>query len=123
MIVRDIMSPSPVTAKPTSSIAEAAGLMLDNRISGLPVVNDDGVLIGIVSEADFLRRIELNTERRRSCFLEFFTSHGKLADEYVHAHGRKVEEIMTSQVTTISPRHPIADAVELMERGDIKRLP
>ncbi|WFU13426.1 CBS domain-containing protein (plasmid) [Rhizobium sp. CB3090] len=123
MLVRDIMTSTPVTVKASSPIAEAASLMLDNRISGLPVVDDDGTLIGIVSEGDFLRRGELDTERRRSCFLEFLTSPGKLADEYVHAHGRKVEEVMTSSVTTVSPQQPIADAVKLMERDDIKRLP
>ncbi|MBB6303780.1 CBS domain-containing protein [Rhizobium leucaenae] len=123
MLVRDIMTSTPVTAKLSSSIAEAASLMLDNRISGLPVVDDEGSLVGIVSEGDFLRRGELDTERRRSCVLEFLTSPGKLADEYVRAHGRKVEEVMTSPVTTISPQQPIADAVKLMERGDIKRLP
>ncbi|WP_414132455.1 CBS domain-containing protein [Rhizobium jaguaris] len=102
---------------------ETASLMLDNRISGLPVVDDNGALVGIVSEGDFLRRVELETERRRSCFLEFLTSRGKLAGEYLHAHGRKVEEAMTSPVTTISSQQPISDAVELMERSNINRPP
>ncbi|MFS8116112.1 CBS domain-containing protein [Rhizobium jaguaris] len=123
MLVRDIMTLAPVTVKATASVEEAASLMLNNRISGLPVVDDDGALVGIVSEGDFLRRGELETQRRRSCLLEFLASRGKLAGEYVHAHGRKVEEVMTSSVTTISPQSPIADAVELMERDDIKRLP
>ena len=72
--------------------------MLAHRISGLPVVTRDGTLVGMVTEGDFLRRSELGTERKRSRWLEFFVSPGKAADEYVHAHGRKVEEVMSTDV-------------------------
>jgi CBS domain-containing protein len=123
MLIQDIMTPTPITVKASSSIAEAAKLLLDNHVSGLPVVNDDGAIVGIVSEGDFLRRGELKTERQRSAFLEFFVSPGRLADEYVHAYGRLVEEVMTSPVKTISPRASASEAVETMERESINRLP
>ncbi|MGO4440177.1 CBS domain-containing protein [Rhizobium sp. RAF56] len=122
MLICEIMTRNPITVKASAPIAEAANVMLEHSISGLPVVNDDGVLVGVVSEGDFLRRAELDTERRRSRFLEFLASPGKLANEYVHAHGRQVDQVMTSPVVTISPWSPIAEAVEQMERNDVKRL-
>ncbi|MGO7624266.1 histidine kinase, partial [Rhizobium ruizarguesonis] len=80
----------------------------------------DECSVGIVSEGDFLRRSELNTERKRSWLLEWLTSSGKIADEYVRAHGRRVEEVMTVTVSAIAPTASIADAVSLMERQDVK---
>ncbi|MGO7211798.1 CBS domain-containing protein [Rhizobium ruizarguesonis] len=123
MLVQAIMTSAPITVTASSSVAEAAKLMLDNKISGLPVVDASGALVGIVSEGDFLRRSELNTERKRSWLLDWLTSPGKIADEYVRAHGRRVEEVMTAPVSAIAPTASISDAVRLMERQDIKRLP
>lgn len=123
MLIQDIMTRAPITVKSSSSIADAARLLLDNHISGLPVVDDNGAIVGIVSEGDFLRRGELDTERRRSAFLEFFVSPGRLADEYVHAYGRLIGEVMTSPVKTISPQALVSEAVETMERDGINRLP
>jgi CBS domain-containing protein len=123
MIIQDIMSSPVTTVQPSTSIADAARLMLEQHISGLPVVDADGKIVGLVSESDFLRRSELGTERQRSKWLEFFIAPGKAAQEYVAAHGRLVGEVMTSQVTTVSPYAPINEAVELMERDHVKRLP
>ncbi|WP_392709699.1 CBS domain-containing protein [Rhizobium ruizarguesonis] len=123
MLVQAIMTSPPITVPASCSVAEAAKRMLDNKISGLPVVDANGALVGIVSEGDFLRRSELNTERKRSWLLEWLTSPGKIADEYVRTHGRRVEEMMTVPVSAIAPTASIADAVSLMERQDVKRLP
>ncbi|MGO6735862.1 CBS domain-containing protein [Rhizobium ruizarguesonis] len=123
MLVQAIMTSPPITVPASCSVAEAAKRMLDNKISGLPVVDANGALVGIVSEGDFLRRSELNTERKRSWLLEWLTSPGKIADEYVRTHGRRVEEVMTVPVSAIAPTASIADAVSLMERQDVKRLP
>ncbi|MGO7208823.1 CBS domain-containing protein, partial [Rhizobium ruizarguesonis] len=121
MLVQAIMTSPPITVTASCSVAEAAKRMLDNKISGLPVVDANGALVGIVSEGDFLRRSELNTERKRSWLLEWLTSPGKIADEYVRTHGRRVEEVMTVPVSAIAPTASISDAVRLMERQDIKR--
>ncbi|ENN85269.1 hypothetical protein RHSP_54433 [Rhizobium freirei PRF 81] len=123
MLIQDIMTPAPVTVKMSAPIAEAAKLLLDKHLSGLPVVDGKGVVVGIISEGDFLRRGELKTERQRSALLEFFVSPGRLAQEYAHANGRLVEEVMTSPVKTISPFSSISEAVDVMERESIKRLP
>ena len=119
----DVMTRHVITVGPDTSIAEAARLMLDNRISGLPVVEGRGRLIGIVTEGDFLRRTETGTTRRRSRWLEFLIGPGRLADEFVRTHGRKVEDVMTPDPRTVTEDTPLEDAVQLMERNNIKRLP
>ena len=102
MQVRDVMTRKVICVTVGDSILAAAGLMLQNRISGLPVLDKDGELTGIVTEGDFLRRSELGTQRRRSRWLEFIAGPGKLAEDYVQASGRKVEEIMTPDPCVVS---------------------
>ena len=118
-----IMTTPVVGIEPSASIADAAGLMLSKKISGLPVIRSDGSLVGIISEGDFLRRGELGTERKRSRWLEFLISPGRAADEYVHANGRRIEEVMSEDVVTASLDASIAEVVELMTRHHVKRIP
>lgn len=118
-----IMSKPVVGIDPSASIAEAAGTMLFEKISGLPVIRGDGTLVGIVSEGDFLRRRELGTQHKRSRWLEFLVSPGKAADEYVHANGRRIEEVMSQDVVTACPTASLSEVVELMARHHVKRIP
>ncbi|MER9462942.1 CBS domain-containing protein [Mesorhizobium sp. M0387] len=118
-----IMSKPVIAIDPSASIAEAAGLMLTNKISGLPVIRSDGALVGIVSEGDFLRRRELGTQRQRPRWLEFLVGPGSLAQEYVLGNGRLVEEVMTDSVLTAPPIASIEQIVELMTKHRVKRIP
>jgi CBS-domain-containing membrane protein len=97
--------------------------MLQHHISGLPVIDHSGEIIGILSEGDFLRRRETGTERRRSRWLEFLMGPGRLAVEYSHSHGSKVSEVMTADVYTVTEDTSLEDIVDLMERHRIKRVP
>jgi CBS-domain-containing membrane protein len=97
--------------------------MLQHHISGLPVIDHDGGLVGILSEGDFLRRRETATERRHSRWLEFLMGPGRLAVEYSHSHGSKVAEVMTPDVHTVTEDTSLEEIVELMERYRVKRLP
>jgi CBS domain-containing protein len=123
MQVKDVMTKSVISVGADESIVKAARVMLQNRISGLPVLDKDGELIGIVTEGDFLRRGELGTQRRRPKWLEFIVGPGRLADEYVHTTGRKVDEIMTTDPFTVSEDESLEKVVDLMERRHVKRLP
>jgi CBS domain-containing protein len=123
MQAHDVMSPRVISIEADASIMRAVRLMLQYRISGLPVVDSKGALVGIVTEGDFLRRGEIGTQRRRSRWLEFLVGPGRLADEYVHARGRKVGEVMTRDPITISEDTPLDAVVGLMEQQRIKRLP
>lgn len=118
-----IMTRQVVSVRPDASILDAARLMFQKNISGLPVVDADGSLVGIVSEGDFLRRSEIGTERKRSRWLEVFARSGQLADEYARSHGRRIEEIMTPDPATVTEDTPLDEAVKLMEQRHVKRLP
>jgi CBS domain-containing protein len=72
MKASDVMKRNVNSVSPETSIVEAIGLMLDNHISGLPVIDQDGKLVGMLSEGDFLRRPETETEGRRSAWLDAF---------------------------------------------------
>lgn len=123
MNVSEVMTRNVITVGMESSILEAARLMLQNRISGLPVVDSGNNLVGIVTEGDFLRRRETGTQRRRPRWLEFIVGPGKLAAEYTHAAGRKVDEVMADEVYTATEDMPLEQAVHLMEKYRVKRLP
>ena len=118
-----IMTAPVIGIEPTASISDAAGLMLSRKISGLPVIRNDGTLVGIVSEGDFLRRGELGTKQKRSRWLEFLVSPGRAADEYVQANGRRIDEVMAADVVTVSPGASLPEIVELMTRHHVKRIP
>jgi CBS domain-containing protein len=117
------MTTNVISIAPDSSILEALRLMLQHRISGLPVIDSRNNLVGIVTEGDFLRRAETGTERKRSRWLEFLAGPGRLAHDYVHSHGCKIDEIMTSDVQTAAEDTELDDIVAMMERFRIKRLP
>ena len=119
----DVMTRNVVSIKVDSSVFEAAERMILNRISGLPVLDASGKLVGVVTEGDLLRRAETGTERHRSSWLEFFLGQGRLATEYVRTHGRKIGDVMTPSPATIVEETPLDEIVAVMEQKRIKRLP
>lgn len=123
MKVSDVMTVNPLAIRAETTVSTAMRLMLEHRVSGLPVTDDHGKLVGILSEGDFLRRGELGTEKRRAHWIELLISPGKLAEEYTGAHALIAGEIMTTQLHTATPGMALADAVQMMEKHHIKRLP
>lgn len=123
MKASDVMTQRVITVEQDATILQAVRLMLQNEVSGLPVLDKAGRVVGILTEGDFLRRSELGTQRRRPRWLEFLIGPGRLAEEYVQASGRKVEEIMSRDVRTIGEDMPLDKVVALMERHHIKRVP
>src|ERR1700709_675866 len=95
MRAHQIMTKPGFTVPPGATILEAANLMLRRHISGLPVVDSTGKLVGIVSEGDFIRRSEIGTQRKRSRLLKFILGPGQAATDFVHERGCKIAEIMT----------------------------
>jgi len=123
MRILHVMTPHVISISSEATIADAIQAMLKNHISGLPVVDKNQRLAGIVTEGDFLRREEIGTDRKRSRWLTLLLGPGKLAKEYVHSHGRKVEEVMTHDVVTVEEYTTLEEAARLMEHHHIKRLP
>ncbi|MCC8978325.1 CBS domain-containing protein [Bradyrhizobium acaciae] len=123
MFAHQIMARNVLSTTPDSTILDAANIMLQHRVSGLPVIDHDGTLVGIITEGDFLHRSELGTERKRNWLMTFILGPGKWAEDYVLEHGRKVSEIMTPAPFTVAEDAPLTTVVELMEKNNVKRLP
>ena len=117
------MTPSVISTAPDASVSAAAHLMLQNKISGLPVIDSSGKLVGIVTEGDFLRRSEIGTQRRRPRWIEFFVGPGRLADEYSRSSGRTISDVMTHDIYTVDSDASLEHIVRVMERHRIKRVP
>ena len=113
MRAHQIMTRPVITVTPETMIVEAANLMLQRHVSGLPVVDAAGKLVGIVSEGDFIRRSEIGTQRKRGRWLKFILGPGKTASDFVHEHGRTVDEVMTKQPLTITEDTALAAGVVL----------
>jgi CBS domain-containing protein len=123
MLAHQIMSRHVVTVGIDASVADAIAIMLRHHVSGLPVVDAAGGLVGIVSEGDFIRRAELGTERKRGRWLSLLAGADRAALDFARSHGRKVGEIMTSPAVSIGEDTPLADIVAMMEAHRITRLP
>ena len=123
MQARQVMTQPVVTVNSSDTVEQAISLMLAKGISGLPVINAAGALVGMLTEGDLLRRAELGTERSRPRWLEFLVGPGKLADEYVHTHGRTVADVMSNDVIDASVDATLEEIVTSMEKEHIKRIP
>ena len=127
MRAMDVMTTNVITVVPDTSVQALATLLSERGISGVPVVDKDGLLVGIVSEGDLLHRAETGTERRtqrrRSRWLDTFAADQEAARDYVKAHGRSVQEIMTREVISVSDTTELADIATLLETKRIRRVP
>lgn len=120
MRVKDVMSSTVVGVSPDNSIRQAARIMLDHRVSGLPVVGGDGQLVGIISEGDLIRRTELGGGSTAS---ELTEPAEHRANAYIKRTSWKVGDAMTPDPVTIDENAPISQAATLMQRHGIKRIP
>ena len=123
MKAADIMVRDVVTIGPDESVARAARLMTDNDVSALPVINADGRLIGIISEADLLRRQEIDTAPRHPRWVETMTPAPTLAAEFAKSHGKRVADLMSEKVITVSEDASLSEIAAILERNRIKRVP
>ncbi|TCK32434.1 BON domain-containing protein [Paraburkholderia sp. BL8N3] len=124
MRASDVMTPKIISASPDMSVRIAAGIMVFAGISGMPVIDESGRLLGIVTEGDLMHRAEVGTGvKHRAWWLELVASPADLASQYVKEHARKVGDVMTTDVATVTEACPIADIAELLDRRRIKRVP
>lgn len=123
MKASDVMQREVITVTPETRVEEALRLMARHRISGLPVVDATGAPVGILSEGDLLRRVELGTETRLSAWRAWLAGPGREAGNYARSHARQVSEVMTGSLTCVTPDTDLADVVALMESRRIKRIP
>lgn len=119
----DIMYSAVVTATPDHTVQEAAALMVEHGVSGLPVVDKSGQLVGMVSESDLMRHVEAGTDHHRSWWLRALMGRESLAREYVKENARRVADVMTKTVITATPETAVRELAETLERNGIKRVP
>ena len=119
----DVMTAPVVSISPEASVRDLAVLLSESRISGVPVVDGEGRVIGMASEGDLLHRAETGTRRQHSWWLETFASNRELAREYVKSHGQKVSDIMVSPVIAVGEETPLNEIADILERHRIKRVP
>ena len=118
VMVRDVM-----TVKPDDTVAEAVRLLAEHDVSALPVVDDEENVVGIISEADLIHREEIGTDKQRPWWLEAVTPASTLAEEFAKSHGRRVDEVMSTDVVSASEDTPLGEIATLLERHRIKRVP
>jgi CBS domain-containing protein len=117
-MVRDV-----VTVRPDESVAEAVRLLAEHDVSALPVVDNDDNVVGVISEADLLHWDEIGTGKHRSWWLEAMTPASTLAGEFAKSHGRRVREVMSTDVVSAAEDTPLGEIATLLERYRIKRVP
>jgi len=123
MHARDVMTTKLITISETTTAQEAARVMTENDVSALPVVDEQGHLVGVLSEADLLRRQEIGTQLVRPWWLEAVTPASTLAAEFLQAHGTAARELMSTKVISAAPSASLSEIATLMERHRIKRIP
>jgi CBS domain-containing protein len=123
MRAKDVMVKAVATTTPDATVEAVAKLMINLRISGVPVLDRNGQLVGIVTEGDLLHRAETGTERRLSPWSEWFSGNARMAADYVKSHARRVEDVMTQQVVTVGELAGLDEIAGLMESNGVKRVP
>ena len=123
MQAHDIMVSPVITTSRSATVREVAKILVEKRISAVPVVDNVGKLVGIVTESDLMRRAEAGTERPYSWWVHFLAGDATVAADYVKSHATSIEDIMTSDVVTASPETPLHEIASLFEEHRIKRVP
>ena len=123
MEAMEIMTRDIATVMPEASVREAAGIMTEKRVSGLPVVAADGRLVGILTASDLLHRVETGTEKRQSWFARFTANPDQMARQYAKSHGLKVHEVMSRHVISVREDASLNEVAEVLDANKLKRVP
>ena len=115
----DIATAGAATVHPEAPLSEAARIMLDHNVSGLPVINHDGKLVGMLTERDFIRQ----DNRFRPRWIDVLMGDRSGDTAAAQLHTRRVEDRMTRNPITIGPETPLPEVIEIMEQQNVKRLP
>lgn len=121
--VEDVMTRDVVSVREDTPFKDIAALMHEHRVSGVPVVGDDGRLVGIVTEADLLMAEEEHEPRRRRSFVEWFIHPKRLQEIEGRAEDVRARDIMTRKVVTVRPGTTVREAMKVLLDAGVKRLP
>ena len=120
----DVMTRDVVTVHPNDSLKRAARIMLERGVSGLPVVDARGHVVGVVSEGDLIRPDEM-AERRARWWLDVLAEGGQLSSEFlaaIQAVNRPVSKVMRTDIISVGEHAPLREVAELIMRQNIRRV-
>ena len=123
MRIRDLMTSTPVTVPPETPLQAVAALMAERGISGVPVVDADGTLLGMITDGDLMRRLAVKEDRPETWLARLLASHAQQADHYARSHGRRVKDVMTTELATVTEDASIEEVAKLLESRRIRRVP
>ena len=123
MNAADVMTTSLLTLTPDLPVGQAARMLAERGVSGAPVLDAEGRLVGMLTEGDLIRRLAAATDKPRSWFLGLFGSAPAQAEHYARSHGRRVRDVMTAAVESVTEASPIAEVAAILERRGIRRVP
>lgn len=123
MLARDVMTTPVLAVRPETAVQDIAALLLECRISAVPVADDEGRVHGIVSEGDLMNRADAGTRHRRSWWLEMLNGPEEQSRQYLRTHGQRAEDVMTREVVAVTEDAPLPKVAALLEKHHVKRVP
>jgi CBS domain-containing protein len=123
MLAKDVMTAPVLAVRPDTGIQDIAALLLECRISAVPVVDEGGRVRGIVSEGDLINRADAGTRHRRSWWLEMLNGPQEQSRDYLRSHGQRAEDVMSRDVVAASEDTPLPEIAALLEKHHVKRVP
>ncbi|MCQ4161426.1 CBS domain-containing protein [Roseomonas sp. GC11] len=122
LTAKDLMTPDVVTVPPETPVLAIAQLLADRGISAVPVLSGDGAVLGIVTEADLIRRLAGQGDHQMGLLRQLFADLDRMAERYASTHGATAADVMTVDVITVTPSTPVSAIAELMEEKHIRRV-
>lgn len=123
MRARDIMTTDPITVPPDMPLAAVAALMAERHVSGLPVLDPDGRLVGLVTDGDLMRRLSAREDKPASFFAALLGANADQAMAYARAHGRRVRDVMSTDLATVAEDATVEEVAHILETRRIRRVP
>jgi CBS domain-containing protein len=123
MKASDVMVTNVITVSPETTVQEIANILVANRISAVPVVDEHGALVGIVSEGDLIHRVEVGTERQYPWWRKMIGDRSVFARDFLKSRGIRAADVMTRHVITAGPDMSLGELASLLEQHRIKRVP
>jgi CBS domain-containing protein len=123
MKAHEAMTKNVITVGANTAVREIAALLVQHRISAVPVVSEEGSVIGIVSQTDLGHRSETDTEKRRKWWLEAFADSDSKARDYIKSHGSVANDIMTRFVVSVSKDAKLSEVAEILDTHRIRQVP
>lgn len=123
MRAQDVMTTNVVSVKPETDVKDVALLLLENRVSAVPVIDNGNKLIGMLSEGDLIRRVADESVHSNSSWLEAVFSTRNLAAEFTKIHAKQAKDVMTAEVISVNQDVDISEIASLLAKHHVKRVP